>query len=116
MSNNKNFENLVSFIIDEYWGKKDKITLKTKIEKDLGITGTDGIEFLDKFLKHFKIDYDENREWQLHFDDEAFGLINFVAIYNWITGKKDNRAYYDLTIEHLVKVIELGYWVDMEDK
>ena len=117
MKNNQiTFNKLADFIIQEYWGNKAKITPETKLEKDLGITGDDGIEFLEKFLAHFKIDYDENREWQLHFDDEGFGLINFVAIYNWIIGKKDHRIYYDLTIEHLVKVIELGYWVDMEDK
>ncbi|MBE7654002.1 DUF1493 family protein [Tenacibaculum finnmarkense] len=116
MENNNHFKRLVDFIIKEYWGERDKINLKTTLGGDLKIGGDDGIEFLEKFLIHFNIDYDENREWQLHFDDEGFGLINFIAIYNWIRRKKDNRDYYDLTIEHLIKIIELGYWIDMKSK
>ncbi len=106
---------LVDFIINEYWGKKENMTLKTRLEKDLGITGDDGIEFLDKFLHHFDIDYDKNRKWQLHFGPDGFGLIDFVSIYNRFRGKKDTRKQYDLTLEHLTKIIELGYWIDMND-
>jgi len=99
--NNNTFDRLVDFITKEYWGKKNKITLKTTIEKDLGITGTDGIEFLDKFLTHFDIDYDEDREWQTYFGVE--GLILFFD-WRWIFNgfKRNKTKYYDLTIEHLV--------------
>ena len=114
MQNNNTLERLVDFIAKEYWIKKEKINLQTTLGADLKIGGDDGIEFLEKFLNHFNINYDPNREWQLHFEDEGFGLINFVAIYNWVRGKRDNRIYYDLTIEHLIKVIDLGYWIDME--
>ncbi|WP_370398612.1 DUF1493 family protein [Tenacibaculum dicentrarchi] len=116
MQNNNTFERLVNFITKEYGIRKEKITPQTTLERGLKIGGDDGIEFLEKFLSHFNIDYDENREWQLHFDDEGFGLINLIAIYNWIRGKRDNRIYYDLTVEHLVKVIELGYWIDMKNE
>ena len=113
-NNNDNiFENLINYIITEYWGRKEKMTLNTTLEKDLGITGTDGIEFLENFLIHFNIDYDKNREWQLHFNSESGGLIDFIAIFNWLRGKKD-RVQYDLTLGHLVKVIKLGYWIDMK--
>lgn len=110
------FDKLTEFIIKEYWGKKEKMTLDTRIEKNLGITGDDGVEFLEKFLTHFNIKYDENREWQLHFGPEGGGLIDFVAIYNWLRGKRDRRKQFDLTLGHLVKVIELGYWIDMPDE
>ena len=113
MKNNNIFESLINFIVIEYWGKKEKMTLRTTLEKDLGITGTDGIEFLEKFLTHFNIDYDENRKWQLHFNSESGGLIDFVSIFNRLRGKKD-RIQYDLTLGHLVNVIELGYWIDMK--
>lgn len=113
--NQKIFDQLINFITKEYWGKKEKMTSETKLEKHLGITGDDGVEFLEKFLTHFNIDYDENREWQLHFGPEGFGLIDFRAVYNWLSGKKDKRKQYDLTLGHLTKVIELGYWIDMED-
>jgi hypothetical protein len=115
MDNKNTFDKLVSFIIREYWGNKDKMNLNTTIEKDLGITGTDGIEFLEKFLSHFNIDYQEDREWQTYFGSE--GLILFFD-WRWLFNgfKKDRVKYFDLTLEHLVKVIELGYWIDMEDE
>lgn len=113
MKNSNTFERLVNFIIREYWGKKNKMTLKTTIEKDLGITGTDGLEFLDKFLVHFNIDYIKDRKWQNYFGSE--GLILFFD-YKWLFNgfRKEKNKHYDLTLEHLVKVIELGYWIDME--
>jgi hypothetical protein len=116
MKNNITFEKLKDFINIEFLVKKEKIKPHTTLEEDLGITGTDGTDFLEKFLNHFNIKYEENREWQLYFGAEGFGFINFIGVYNWLRGKKDNRIHYDLTIEHLVKVIELGYWIDMKDE
>lgn len=116
MKNNEIFNKLCDFIVKEYWGSKEKMTLETKLEKNLGITGDEGIEFLEKFLTHFNIEHDKNREWQLHFGAEGFGLINFVGIYKWLIGKKDNQKQYDLKLGHLVKVIELGYWIDMKEQ
>ncbi|WP_084339917.1 DUF1493 family protein [Tenacibaculum maritimum] len=109
------FNKLTDFIIQEYWGNKEKMTPDTRLEKDLGITGDDGIEFLENFLDYFKIDYEEKENRPRYFDDEGFGLINFISIFNFMTGKKDYREQYDLTLEHLVKVIELGHWIDMDE-
>lgn len=111
--NQKKFEELVNFVALEYWGNKEKMTPETRLEKNLGITGSDGIEFLDKFITKFNIDYDEDREWQLYFNSEGFSLINFISIYNWIKGKKSNQKQYDLTLGHLTKIIESGHWIDM---
>lgn len=116
MKNNSEYTELINFVVSEYWGEKEKLTPQTKLEKDLGITGDDGLEFLDKFLKHFKINYDRGRKWQLHFNKESSGFIDFVNIINWIKGKKDNRKHYDLTLEHLTKIIQEGYWIDMSDE
>ncbi|CAA0143800.1 conserved hypothetical protein [Tenacibaculum maritimum] len=116
MKNNTTLEKLINFIATEYWVDQEKVSLDTKIGEDLKIGGDDGIEFLEKFLDYFNIDYDKNRQWQQHFDSEGFSLINFIGIYNWFRGRKDNQKLYDLTIEHLVKVIELGYWIDMKDE
>ncbi len=110
------FNKLTDFIIQEYWGNKEKMTPETKLEKDLGITGDDGIEFLEKFLAHFKIDYEEKENRPRYFDDEGFGLINFMSIYNFIRGKKNDREQYDLTLSHLAKIIEAGYWIDMKSE
>ncbi|MFV0483180.1 MAG: hypothetical protein ACK5MG_03675 [Bacteroidales bacterium] len=114
MENKIAYNKLVNFIINEFWGEKEKMTPKTTIESDLGITGTDGIVFLEKFVSYFNISYDEKKEWQFYFDSEGAGFIDFVAIFNWILGKNKDKKKYDLTLEHLAKIIEIGYWVDME--
>ena len=105
------FENLSRFILREYWGKKDKLTLTTTIERDLGITGDDGDEFLEKFLKEFNIEYDkENFDPGKYFNDEGFGLINLKVLF----GKKTNLPSYDLTLGHLVEIIKEGKWIEMK--
>ncbi len=54
MENTKEiFDTLCNFIIEEYWGYREKMTLETTLEKDLGITGDDGAEFLEKFITRF---------------------------------------------------------------
>lgn len=107
------FERLIDFLNNEFGVKKNKLSLKTTLEKDLGITGDEGVEFLDKFTTLFDIKYNKDKEWQSYFHSEGFGLIDFVAIYNKLRGKK-HKPVYDLTLEHLIKVIELGYWVDLK--
>ncbi len=114
MENTKEiFDKLCDFIIQEYWGNKERMTLETTVEKDLGITGDDGTEFLEKFITHFHIQYDENKEYHSYFDAEGLDLLNLRGFYNWLLGK-NNTQYYDLTLGHLVKIIQLGYWVEMK--
>lgn len=115
---NKNaaYERVVDFITKEFGGKKEKMNLQTTLEGDLKITGDDGIDFINLFLKKFKIEYEQKENRPKYFDDEGYSPVNFVTLYHWIRGKKDNRKQYDLTLQHLVKVIEQGRWVDMDDK
>lgn len=110
MTDTEIFDSVVSFIISEYWGKKNKFTLNTTLEKDLGISGDDGSEFLEKFLNEFKIDYDADRvDPGKYFGDEGFGLIDFRIFF----GKKRKGPFYDLTIGHLIEVVKRGQWFDM---
>ena len=60
------------------------------------------------FFHEFSV---EMRDFDIskYFDSEGFGLINFA----WLFGKKlPKKSGKPLTLGHLEKVVELGYWVD----
>jgi len=48
-------KDVLDFLRDNYWVEKDT-TSKTRIEDDLGITGDDADELIQKFEKHFHVD------------------------------------------------------------
>lgn len=85
------FEHFIDFI-RQYAGISSKrlITPTTQFEKDLGITGDDGVELLEAVEKHFGITFptDENESRALFnlkadeylFESEGFGLINFIRL------------------------------------
>ncbi|QNF31853.1 DUF1493 family protein [Adhaeribacter swui] len=50
-------ESVVNFIKTEYWWEDDT-NFKSSIENDLGITGDDAVELLEKFAQKFKVDLD----------------------------------------------------------
>ena len=49
--------------------------LNTKIAFDLGLYGDDNIEFLEEFIKNYKLNFN-NFNYQEHFDDEAELFLN----------------------------------------
>lgn len=51
------FDRVQVFIVNYWRVRPAKITLSTKLEKDLGITGDDGIDFMEAFFTEFDIDY-----------------------------------------------------------
>ena len=116
--NSENYNKLISFISEELLNEIQffRLTLDTTLYEDLKVSGGDGIEFLEKFLVHFDIDYDEDREWQLHFGSEGSSIILFDYLLLFFGYKKKIRKQYDLTIRHLLKVVEKGYWIDMDDE
>jgi len=48
-------ESVIDFVSKEYWWEKDS-TLKTEIETDLGISGDDAWELMQKFSKKYSVD------------------------------------------------------------
>jgi len=48
-------ESVIHFIKTEYWWFED-LNMKSSIEDDLGITGDDAIEFMEKFADRYKVD------------------------------------------------------------
>lgn len=108
--NEQTFDIVASFIKNELGVSKKKMSLDTKLEKDLKVSGDDGWEFLENFIIHFNIKYDKNKEFPKYFEDD--GLILFFdwrSLFN--KRKKKYQQSTDLTVAHLVKVLELGYWI-----
>lgn len=85
------FEHLSDFI-RQYAGISSKklICRSTQFEKDLGITGDDGVDLLNAVEKHFGLTFptDENKSRALFnlkaneylFESEGLGLINFTRL------------------------------------
>lgn len=64
-------------------------SLKTKINDDIGLSGDDNLELLDKFVKKFELDYkDFNYSKHFHSDGELYdsgaALINLLTISVWL--------------------------------
>jgi hypothetical protein len=69
------------FLKDEYW-EQDPMNCKTAIEYDLGITGDDGWELMEKFEKRFSVDMTRAKEFfYKYFDDESQFASPFIPIY-----------------------------------
>lgn len=81
-----------------------------KIEDDLGITGDDAKEFLDKFSKKFSIDLSD-LDLHRYFESEGVGMINF----SWLLGKrrKVKRSLHEITISALENILKDGKWIDL---
>lgn len=85
------FEHFTDFI-RQHTGISSKrlITPTTQFEKDLRITGDDGVDLLNAVEKHFGLTFptDENESRALFnlkaneylFESEGFGLINFTRL------------------------------------
>ena len=108
------FEILKEFLIEERGKYAKPFSLKTTLEKDLGITGDDADEFMDAFFKKFNVhskDFDTGK----YFHSEGFDLFFLGAIIKKLTGAKGtNRPFYDITMGDLVRAIEVGSWIDPE--
>jgi hypothetical protein len=78
-----------SFIDKEAEGYNKLKSLKTKIEADIGLSGDDNLELLEKFVKKFELDY-KNFEYDKHFysEGELFGsgaaLVNLLTLSVWL--------------------------------
>ena len=102
------FNEILDFIIEERGNYKQKITGNTLLEKDLGISGDDGEDFMYSFFIKFNINYD-NFDISNYFHREGFDFI--LASVNLIFGKRIKQPVYDIKISDLKNAIEQGVWI-----
>jgi hypothetical protein len=78
-----------NFIVKEAEGYNELKSLDTKIKADIGLSGDDNLELLDKFVKKFELDY-KNFQYDKHFhsEGELFGsgaaLVNLLTLSVWL--------------------------------
>ncbi len=105
----ENLNKIVSLINNNFWFVKN-VTLETTLEKDLGFTGNDGIEFLELFFNQYNI---KNIDVSNYFIVENVSFFRAILITLGIK-EKLNKPKFDLTLNHLTDIMDLGYWKDME--
>ncbi|TKT90651.1 DUF1493 family protein [Dyadobacter frigoris] len=105
-------EILKEFIIEDRGKYAKPFSIKTTLEKDLGITGDDTDEFMDAFFKKFNI-HSEDFDTGKYFHSEGFDIFFLSAIIRKFTGAKSlSNPIYDITLGDLVRAIEAGTWID----
>jgi hypothetical protein len=75
----------------------NKISTKTSIENDLGLTGDDAIEFIENFAEKFMIDI-ELFQYEKYFKPETGGFFHFSV----------KRAEKELKLEDLIYALKVG--------
>ena len=85
------YSTVKEFIQAESWDTEN-IRLKTRIDADLGLSGDDNYELLEKFVKRFSLDHSKFRyDQHFHSEGELFGsgaaLENIVVFLLWLPQK-----------------------------
>ncbi|MDX1908905.1 MAG: DUF1493 family protein [Bacteroidia bacterium] len=103
---------VIEFIYQKRWRYRKPLTLDTTLEKDLGITGDDGSEFMDAFFNEFQVN-PANFDPGKHFGPEGLDPIGLVV---WIRllftpGYRLPPSAHDIKLKDLVEAIEQGEWL-----
>jgi acyl carrier protein len=101
---NKIFDKLRNFVIKESAVDDEEITLDTKIEDDLGVTGDDAVDFMIAYSETFNVDVTKFMAKD-YFGSERNVLLSELG--KCITGNRE-RTGKTLTVGHLEKGILAG--------
>ena len=83
-----------------------RLVRTTRLERDLGITGDDAVEFLEAFVEKFNLDMSDF-DMTKYFSGEGF-MLDFYSIFKYIKGEKIYRYKKHMTIEYLANAIKAG--------
>lgn len=89
------------------FGGRLKLEPTTRLEEDLGVTGLDGVEFIDNWAVTFKVDV-ADFPYRRYFGPEGQELLSsFLGLFS----KRFRRpALVPLTLGMLTEAIRLGHW------
>lgn len=103
-------EDLILFVKKEaYLSDNDSIDINTKIENDLGVSGDDAIDLLEKFSDKYNVDV-SSFEFSKYFLSEgeiASPPIFLKIIFN-LFGFKPPKRKKEITVGTLLKAIKVG--------
>jgi hypothetical protein len=94
----------------------NKLTRESRIENDLGITGDDAEEYLQKFIDNFSVNV-EGFDISKYFDDEGFDPIGISLLIRRILKKPMmKKSEHQLTLGDLELWAIHGNWADVEKR
>jgi len=95
---------LIDFVKSWNLIQPDKITLDTLIEKDLGITGDDAIDFIEEFAKKFDVDI-VSFDYSKYFGSEG---IDIFDVFSRLFFQKRTTNHTDMSLRELGEAIRSG--------
>lgn len=103
------FEQLKQLIYKQRWHYKKELQRETTLERDLGITGDDAVEFMEAFSEEFNVDVSK-LDLRKYFDGEGFSLIPFMNVFR--RSDRTSPRLTQMTIGDLERAAKLGEWFD----
>lgn len=104
----EDFERIVSFLRERTL-YKGEINRSMTLYNDFGITGDDGIEFIDNFAERFDIEMPEQFDYSKHFGPEGLDLIGAIRSY---FKKSLREELIPISVRDLEKIIERKKWTE----
>lgn len=75
--NSTTFKEISDFIVKTVGCDISEISEETRLRKDLGVAGQDGVELMDKFFTQFEIEVEEFN-YSNYFEGEGFGILDLL--------------------------------------
>lgn len=97
-------EEIANLVVDKMGKYRKPLTRQTSLEKDLGMSGDDAVEFLLEFSKKFNVDIG-NFKFKECFSPEGDFIL--PAILRFLTGKKSEK-HAELTLGDLERAVLAG--------
>ncbi|CAD6559694.1 DUF1493 family protein [Paraburkholderia metrosideri] len=105
------WERLEAFTREELgrpiFGGPIKLTPVSRLEKDLGVTGLDGIEFIDKWSDQFNVQINDF-PYRRYFSAE--GQLLFSSLIGLFSKRRRKPELMPLTLGMLADAMRLGKW------
>ena len=105
-------ERFYQILCDVSGCKREKLHESQSLPDDLGITGMDGWEIVERLEDKLGIDF-SGFDSDKYFGPEV-GFNPFIYIYEVLTGKSkySDECFKKLTIRHMCRVCERGKWFE----
>ena len=96
-------ERIRLLVAEERGMRLDQIRMSSRFEEDLGMTGDDAGEFLEKFAAEFGVDL-TGIDFHKHFGPEGCNPFWMFSPPSWL----QDLGKYPVTVNNLVRVAEMG--------
>lgn len=103
MEKHQIFNSIITFVENERWKYSFLLNRNTRIVQDLKIDGDDAVEFMEKFVSTFNIDYSEF-QFGNYFSPEGLNLFSVIISFF----KKKQIIKKTLTLGDLERAVIIG--------